>query len=64
MDAVKLLHFKPMEFEVLEEYKQFMKPIADALDKGERNCFLGFLMPIVQQVRRKLVMLIPQWKFS
>ena len=62
MGAVKLRRFKPIELDVLEEYKQFMKPIADALDKlqGERNCFLGFLMPTVQQVRKKLVILIPK----
>ena len=39
-----------------------MKPITDDLDKlqGERNCFLGVLMPTAQQVRKKLVMLIPK----
>ena len=62
MDAMKLRRFKPLELEVLEEYKQLMKPLADALDKlqGERNCFLGFLVLTVQQVRKKLVMLNPK----
>ena len=57
MDALKMARFKPIEIEILNEYLKVMSPIATALDKlqGEDHCFIGLLMPTVQQVRKKLL---------
>lgn len=60
MDALKMQWFKPIEIEVLDEYINIMSPVAIALDKpqGAEHCYLGLLMPTVQQVRRKLIDMI------
>ena len=57
MDVLKISRFNPIEIEILEEYVQVMGPVATALDKlqGEEHCYLGLLMPTVQQVHRKLL---------
>jgi len=57
MDTLKLPQFSKIELEVLLEYLKFMAPIATALDRlqGESQCYLGVLMPTVQQVQKKIM---------
>jgi len=57
MDTLKLPQFSKIEMEVLEEYVKFMAPIAIALDRlqGESQCYLGLLMPTIQQVHKKIL---------
>ena len=45
MDTLKLPQFSKIELEVLDEYLQFMAPVATALDRlqGESQCYLGVL---------------------
>ena len=66
MDALELPRFKNMELDILQEYLTVMSPIAMALDKlqGEDNCYLGFLMPTIQQVRKKLAAISPTVEHS
>ena len=56
MDALKMPRFQKIEMEVLQEYLLVMAPIAQALDKlqGEHDCYLGLLMPTIQQIKKKL----------
>ena len=56
MDTLKLPQFSKIEMEMLEEYVKFMAPIAIVLDRlqGESQCFLGLLMPTIQQVQKKI----------
>jgi len=57
MDTLKLPQFSKIEIEILEEYVKFMGPIAIALDRlqGESQCYLGLLMPTIQQVHKKIL---------
>lgn len=66
MDSLKMPRFKKIEIEVLQEYLLIMSPITTALDKlqGEDNCCLGHLMPIVQQVKKKIANLAGQVEHS
>ena len=56
METLKLPQFSKIELEVLDEYVKFMGPVAIALDRlqGESQCFLGLLMPTIQQVAKKI----------
>jgi hypothetical protein len=58
MDKLEMTRFQKIELDVLEEYLKIMAPIATALDKlqGESNCYIGLLMPTIQQVKKKLLM--------
>jgi len=59
MDSLKMTRFKKVEIDILQEYLTIMGPISTALDKlqGETNCFLGLLMPTIQQVHKKLTVI-------
>ena len=51
-----LLQLLKFALEVLDEYVKFMGPIAIALDRlqGKSECFLGLLMPTIQQASKKI----------
>ena len=48
--------FKDIEVEFLQEYCKVLTPIAMAIDKfqGEKNCFYGFVIPVLKQVENQL----------
>ena len=54
LDTLKLPQFSRIK---LDEYLKFMAPVATALDRlqGESQCYLGVLMPTVQQVQKKMI---------
>lgn len=56
MEKLKLPPFSRNEVECLEEYVIVFSPLAEALDRlqGEKHCFLGELMPTVQQTVKSI----------
>lgn len=47
---------KSSELEFLEEYRNVMQSLAKGIDllQGEENCYLGFILPILLQIRETL----------
>jgi hypothetical protein len=44
------------DYEILFEYVSIMKPISIYLDllQGETNCFLGFVLPCIMEIKTEL----------
>ena len=48
--------FRPVEIVYIKEYVKVMRPMVDALDilQGEKNVGMGFLLPTITILQRKL----------
>ncbi|XP_030057344.1 zinc finger BED domain-containing protein 4 [Microcaecilia unicolor] len=55
-EKFKLPVFPQTEINFLGEYCMVMKPVANALDilQGEKNCYIGFLLPTIVSLRYRL----------
>lgn len=55
-DTLQKPKLKSSELEFLEEYRRVMEPLAKGLDllQGEENCFLGFILPTLIQIKETL----------
>lgn len=54
---LNLPKLKVIELEFLEEYAKVTEPVARELDmlKGDKNCFLGALLPTLIALRKKMI---------
>ncbi len=53
------------DYEILLEYVSIMKPISIYLDwlQGETNCFLGFVLPCIMEIKTELeAMELEAWR--
>nr|XP_033803666.1 uncharacterized protein LOC117362041 isoform X2 [Geotrypetes seraphini] len=55
-EKLKLPVFPQIEINFLGEYCMVMKPVANALDilQGEKNCYIGFLLPTIVSLKYRL----------
>lgn len=65
-DRVSVAKLHPQETAFLKEYTAVLKPLAYAIDllQGEKNCFLGFIIPTIIGLKAKLTEKISQVQFS
>ena len=51
-----ILQLDDEDYEILFEYVSIMKPISIYLDllQGETNCFLGFVLPCIMEIKTEL----------
>ena len=59
LDDLQLLKLSKDEFDFLSEYKKCLAPIANAIDKcqSECDCFYGYAIPILQKVRKEMILI-------
>lgn len=52
----------PHEMTFLREYVAVLQPLAQSIDllQGEKNCYLGFLIPTILSLKSKLCEKLPQ----
>lgn len=65
-DKLGLPAFRLNEMSFLTEFCSVMKPVANALDilQGERNCYLGVLLPTLISLRNKVSQLKDQVRYA
>ncbi|XP_060882941.1 uncharacterized protein LOC132954402 [Labrus mixtus] len=64
-DRLNVAKLHPQEVVFLKEYTAVLKPLTQSIDllQGEKNCFLGFLIPTILSLKGKLMEKVTQYLF-